>query len=168
MTKWIILAITIQVVKTIQHLKAVCPLKCGLSLKGLLLPFAVCPNHVPSLSHAASEIYSPAQWIRLGDWPLAFRQTTFLSSWLRKCCCGLKRENSNVLQWGEKIATSSLAAVQALLDCILGFSPQMAKNEDMEEDVPSQVAWFCSMLKWDAVTLIWKVGKTEVNLLKEK
>lgn len=52
-----------------------------------------------------------------------------------------------MLQWGEKTDALSSAAVQALLDCVLGFSPQMAKNEDMGEDTPSLVTWFCARLK---------------------
>lgn len=97
---------------------------------------------------------------------LALRKTSCSSGCLHKCCCGLRRVNSNVLPWSEEILrlqqqfrlwTASLGLVLKWLKKIWGRTYLLQLH-----------ARFCARLKWGVVTLIWKVSKTEINFSKVK
>lgn len=138
----------------------------GLSWNGMLLHFAVCPNHILSLFHAVCEICSRAWWIRWGKCQLALRKTTCSSGWQHKCCCGLRRERQFAsMEWRNALSSTGVQA----LDCFFGLVLKWLKMKLWGKTYLLQLhARFCAKLKWDVVTLIWKVSKTEINLSKVK
>lgn len=143
----------------------------GLLLKGMLLPLAVCPSHLPSLFFCChwNSFSCSVNWMK--ELMLAFRETTFSLSHIATCTNttvgSRKRMPVSCHQVQKQILFLRRSSCSVGLSFLVRLSDGWKWGHTQRRTYLLKFKEYCARLRWNAM-IFFKVCVTGMRLLREE